>query len=57
MRQTVFIGSTKLNTKIEARQFIRKHRESGFLSPEDAAAFQAFFSERKSSCAFISTPS
>jgi len=50
MRKTVFIGSTKLNTKIEARQFIRTHRESGFLSNEDAAAFQAFFRTEEPVC-------
>ena len=50
MRQAAFIGSTKLNTKTEARQFIRKHRESGFLSPEDAAAFQAFFRTEELVC-------
>ena len=50
MRQTVFIGSTLLKTKIEARQFIRKHRESGFLDSEDAAAFQAFFRTEELVC-------
>ena len=50
MRQTVFIGSTLLKTKIEARQFIRKHRESGFLSPEDAAALQVFFKVKTPVC-------
>ena len=42
-KKVIYIGKTKLNTKIETRQFIGKHRESGFLSPEDAAAFHAFF--------------
>lgn len=42
-RKSIFIGATCLNSKIAARQFIRRHRESGFLNPQDSAALQVFF--------------
>lgn len=48
--KVIYIGNTRLTTKLETRAFLRKHRESGFLNPSDAAALQVFFKVKTPVC-------